>query len=241
MAGNGSWSSYVGSGAVILAVVLFIIGGAFAWLGTGLRHSNGVARPGKAVGILLIMVWILSLGLTMVASSMYRLSLYQQMGLITTPDNPITAITGLSGLATFIIIIFLSRHFGWKTALGSAMVGAAAAPMVFELPFDLIIMWRTYPPTPAALYILLVFLPLFLVEISTFSLLTLSPLPKLSNYTLYSLAAMFLVFSVWALFGFSYPSEPLPIVLKGASEVLSFVTAITLFLPQKDFQSVEVT
>jgi hypothetical protein len=46
--------------------------------------------------------------------------------------------------------------------------------MIFELPYDLIVMWRLYPPVSTQLT-LLYFLPLFLVEISSFSLLTMSP------------------------------------------------------------------
>jgi hypothetical protein len=74
----------------------------------------------------------------------------------------------------------------------SAFVGTAAAPMISELPFDLIVMGRTYPPIPPSptLYRLLFFLPLFVVEISTFSLLTLSPLTRLSKDTLFSLAGV---------------------------------------------------
>jgi hypothetical protein len=60
-----------------------------------------------------------------------------------------------------------------------------------------------------------------------------APLTKMSKYTLFSLAAMFLVFAIWALFGFSYPSYPIPFALNAVSKILSFVAAVTLFLPQK--------
>ena len=95
-------------------------------------------------------------------------------------------------------------------------------------------MARTYPPTPALQYTLLFFLPLFILEIASFSLLTLSPLMKISKLTLFSLGAMFFVFAIWALFGFSYPSSPIPFALNAISKVLSFVTAITPFLPHRD-------
>lgn len=72
-----------------------------------------------------------------------------------------------------------------------------------------------------------------MIEISTFSLLTLSPLVRLSRATLFSLAGMFLVFAIWAAFGFAYPSAPIPIALNAISKVLCFVAAITLFLPLK--------
>jgi hypothetical protein len=116
--------------------------------------------------------------------------------------------------------------------LVSAIVGAVAAPMIFELPFDLIVMCRLYPPVTARL-ILLFFLPLFLVGVSSISLLTLSPLVKVSKPTLFSLAAMFFVFAAWALFGFSYPSYPIPIVLNAVSKILCFAASITLFLPHE--------
>jgi hypothetical protein len=45
---------------------------------------------------------------------------------------------------------------------------------------------------------------------------------------------MFLVFAIWAAFGFSYPSTPIPIALNAISKVLCFVAAITLFLPRKE-------
>ena len=75
---------------------------------------------------------------------------------------------------------------------------------------------------------------LFLVTVSTISLL-LSPVASLSNYALFSLGGMFIVFVVWAFFGFSYPSDPLSFSLNGVSKVLSFTTAIMLFLkPNKN-------
>jgi hypothetical protein len=108
----------------------------------------------------------------------------------------------------------------------------AAAPMIFELPFDLIVMGRTYPPAPGALFALLFFLPLFLIEITSFALLTVSPIMKLSRTTLYLLAGMFLIFAVWAVFGFGYPLSPLPIALNMLSKVVAFAAAVSLFLPQ---------
>jgi hypothetical protein len=232
----GTWIPYVGTDAVFLAVTLLAIGVLFAYLGTRLIGAVGIKRPvGKTAGVFMMVIWGLSLATFLIAVVTYGLQLYQQNMLGTPPTNPISPITEFCGLATFIIIVCLTINHGWRVALGSAFVGTAAAPMIFELPFDLIVMFRTYPPIPPSpnLFRLLFFLPLFLVEISTFALLTLSPLTKLSRYTLFSLAGMFFVFAVWAFFGFSYPSELLPITLNGVSKVLSFVTAITLFLNAK--------
>ena len=101
--------------------------------------------------------------------------------------------------------------------------------MIFELPFDLLVMWRTYPPDPPVLYTLLYFLPFFLVHILSFALLSFSPVMRLTRYTLFLLAGMFLIFAVWALFGFAYPSAPIPIALNMISKVVAFATAISLF------------
>jgi hypothetical protein len=228
----GTWIPYAGTDAVFLALTLLAIGVLLTYLGTKLRRAVGVKQPGKFIGVFLILIWTLSLATFLIAYVTYAVQLYQQHMIETPPTNPISPITILSGLATLIIISYVTKSHGLKIALGSAFVGTAAAPMIFELPFDLIVMSRTYPPVPPfpTLFRLLFFLPLFLVEISTLSLLTLSPLTKLSKYTLFSLAGMFFVFAIWAFFGFSYPSDPIPFALNVASKILSFVTAITLFL-----------
>jgi hypothetical protein len=201
-------------------------------LGSRLHRSIAVARPGRAVGALLIAIWTLSLPTFAIAVATYIGALFEQYGRFTPPASPISPVTTLSALAALVTITYLTRRHGIKRALGSALVGTIAAPMIFELPFDLIVMFRTYPPVPVQLT-LLYFMPLVLVEISSFSLLTLSPLMKVSNYTLFALAAMFLVFAVWAMFGFSYPSQPVPFTLNAMSKILCFATAITLFLPQE--------
>ncbi|MGH3294445.1 MAG: hypothetical protein ACRDP7_21845 [Trebonia sp.] len=87
-----------------------------------------------------------------------------------------------------------------------------AAPMIFELPFDLIVIARTYPPVPPdpVLYRTLFFALLFLVELTTLSQLAVSPVVKLSRPAFFCLALMLLVFAVWALAGFGYPSAPSP-------------------------------
>ncbi len=62
---------------------------------------------------------------------------------------------------------------------------------------------------------------------------------RLSRATLFSLAGMFLVFAIWAAFGFAYPGTPIPIALNAISKVLCFVAAITLFLPLKGSAALE--
>jgi len=117
--------------------------------------------------------------------------------------------------------------------LASAAIGAMAAPMIFEVPFDMIIMARTYPAVPQdpALYRALYFAPLLLIGLTTLCLLTLSPLVVVSRASLLGVALMLAVFAVWALAGFSYPSSPLPIALNVTGKLLAFATALSLFQP----------
>ncbi len=234
MTNYDQWVPYEGSSALVLAAVLFIVAGILVYLGMQLRRPVGVARPGKFVGVLLIVIWILSFFTLIISAGAYGKVQVEQYGVYTPSKNPISPITFLCALATFILIIVLNRRQGWKVAFWSAVVGTIAAPMIFELPFDLIVMGRVYAPQPYVLYDLLFFLPLFLWEITSFGLLSMSPLMKISRYTLFSLAGMFFVFAVWALIGFTYPAQPLTIALNGVSKVLCFVAALTLFLPQKE-------
>ena len=236
-----NWIPYAGSGSIILAVVLLVVTGVLIYLAIRLRHPVEVKRPGKFVGVSIVVIWLLSVITFLVAVIVYALALYKQIGHITGPVNPITPITEFSGMIAFVVIVALTGRNGFWVAVGSAIVGTIAAPMIFELPFDVIVMWRTFPPTPAVLFTLLFFLPLFLVEISSFAMLALSPVMKLSRYTLFLLAGMFLIFAVWAVFGFAYPAALIPTALNMISKVLAFATAVSLFLPQKKIDHASIS
>jgi len=229
----GTWSPYGGSNSILLAGVLCIVTGVLMYLAIRLPDPIEVKRPGKFIGISLVVIWLLSVTTFLVAVTTYVRALYQQVGHFTGPVNPITPVTELSGLVTFFVIAYLARRSGFWIAFGSAIVGTIAAPMIFELPFDLIVMWRTYPPAPEIPFTLLFFLPLFLVEVSSFAMLALSPVMKLSRYTLFLLAGIFLIFADWALFGFAYPAAPIPVALNTIAKILAFATAVSLFLPQE--------
>jgi len=151
------------------------------------------------------------------------------------PAQPIFPITAGCMIALFLAILYMGRSGSQEVQLGSAFIGAAAAPMIFEFPLDLIVMTRTYPavaPDPA-LYRVLIFAPLFLVEFTTLALLSLSPLVRLSRAAFFAFALMLLIFAAWALFGLGYPSAPLPFAFNAVSKVAAFVVALSLFLPQR--------
>ena len=232
MAAYGTWVPYAGGEALLLAGVLLAVAALFLYLGKRLRGPVAVTRPGKTVSGFMIVIWALSIWTFLVAVYAYGVQLHEMHLLFRRPVDRIAPITVLTAAATFFTILYMTKTHGWKVALGSAFVGAAAGPMIFELPFDLIVIARTVPSIPPSptLYRELFFFPLFIAEISTIALLTLLPTTRISKYTLYALAGMFFVWVGWALFGFHYPNAPIPYALNAISKVLSFVSVITLFL-----------
>ncbi|HZO72270.1 MAG TPA: hypothetical protein VFB60_08700 [Ktedonobacteraceae bacterium] len=224
-----AWSPYIGSSAYILAGFLLLITCVLTFLGFRFHHAIAVKGPGKFLGALLVGCWFLAGIAFLIGITVYGRT-QQQQAIHFKITNPITPVTFASAVIAFVVILYLGRQRGPMIAIGSAIVGTIAAPMIFELPFDLLVMWHTYPPAPPALYTLLYFLPLFLVEILSFALLSFSPAMRLTRYTFFLLATMFLVFAVWALFGFAYPSAPVPIALNMLSKVVAFAVAVSLFI-----------
>lgn len=192
------WSPYPQPSATYLSILLLLITIALSYFSGSRRLVGGlqVKRPGRTIMILMSIIWFISL-ITLVA--FYSIVSYLSPKKSVFPPSPIAPVTYSCAAFTFAIILYMTRHHGFKLSLTSAFVGTAAAPMIFELPFDIIISPRGSSPLVVSL---LVLSPLFLVEFTTLSLLFLSSLVRVSKWTFLVLASMFLVFSVWALFGF---------------------------------------
>ena len=236
----GTWAPYAGSDALVLTAVLFALAAGSAYLGSRLRRPISPGRPGRAAGFFLIAIWVVSLLAFVIDSVSYGyilkasnlVAVYQSY----TAPNPVSPVTDAAAAAAFVIIVLLNRKYGIGAALLGGLVGAASGAMIFELPFDLIVLNRIYPPIPPAplVFRLLFFLPLFLLELSTMSFLTFSRLTRLSKYTLYSLAGFLSVLGVWAAFGFPYPSDPLITAFNDISKVVAFVVAASLFVGSRE-------
>jgi hypothetical protein len=228
--GSAHWVSYSGGEGVLLALVLLVAAGGLAYAGARLRTPVRVTPPGGVVAGFLIAIWLLAIYSVLVDTHIYGLQVRQAYpGFVAAR---VRVGTFVDAAVTFFVILYLTRRWGWKLALASAAVGTAAAPMIFELPFDLIVMARTNPPLPdnPMLYRQLYFLPLFLVELPTIALLTLLPSMRVTAGACYAAAGMLLVFAVWAAIGFAFPAEPLPLALNVISKILCFVAAIMLFV-----------
>lgn len=231
----GTWLTYSGSARVVLAAILLAAAAGAAYAAFRLPLPVRPARPTAAARIIRVVTWVSALVALLVCLAVDLKHMQDEHLLYTPPVDPITPVTFLAAGMTLIVIVVAGSRYGGRTALVSGVIGAMAAPMIFEFPFDLIVMARTYPPIPPdpVAWRALFFAPLILVELTTLALLTLSPMVRLSRAALYFFALMLGVFAVWGLSGFGYPSAPLPITLNVVSKLLAFAAALSLFLPQR--------
>jgi hypothetical protein len=233
MTGKQEWVNYSGSAEIVLAVILAAAAAAVAYAGFRLPLPASPPRPGRAAKIMLLAAWVAAIVALLVSVAVYEVQV-RRAGLARTPPaDHITPVTLIGVCVLFVVIALAQRARGWPVAVGSAVVGAAAAPWIFEVPFDLIIMSRSHPVIDPGLYRPLLFGTLILTGITTLALLWLSPAVRVHRATLWCLAGMLAAFAGWSLFGFSYPSAPGPITLNALSKILALVTALTLFLPQR--------
>jgi hypothetical protein len=228
-----AWISYSGTAEIVLAVVLAAAAAAVAYAGIRLPLPARPPRPGPAAKIIMFAAWVAAIVAFLVCVAAYEAQV-SRAGFVHTPrSDPITPVTLIGVCVVFFLIALAHKASGWRVALGSAVLGAAAAPWIFEVPFDLTIMPRTYPVVDPGLYRLLLFGGLILTGITTLALLPLSPAVRLRRATFWCLAGMLALFAGWSLFGFSYPSAPGPITLNALSKILALITALTLFWPQR--------
>jgi hypothetical protein len=227
------WVNYSGAAEIVLAVVLAAAAAVVAYAGIRLPLPVRLPRPGRTATIVMLTAWASAIAALLVCATVY-IEQVSRAGLAQAPPaNPITPVTFLGAAAVLVVVAVVLRARGWRVALGSAVIGAAAGPWIFEVPFDLVVLPRTHPVIDPGLYRALLFGALLLVGLTTLALLTLSPAVRLQRATLWCLAGMLAVFAGWSLFGFSYPSAPGPITLNMASKILALLTALTLFLPRK--------
>ena len=140
------WVSYGGGEAILLAIALLVVASGFAYAGKRLRAPLEVTRPGGTVAGFMITIWLLAIYTAGVATFVYGLQVKQAYpGFVAAR---VRVGTFIDAPVTFFMILYLTRRWGWKVALASAVIGTAAAPMIFEFPFDLIVMTRTNPPIP---------------------------------------------------------------------------------------------
>jgi hypothetical protein len=129
------WDSYGGAEAIILAIALLAVAGGFAYAGKRLRTPLKITGPGGVAAAFMIVVLLLAIHTLAVAAAVYGQQIKQVYPGFVRPRVHVG--TFAYAAVTFLVILYLTRRWGWKIALASAIIGTAAAPMIFELPFDL--------------------------------------------------------------------------------------------------------
>jgi hypothetical protein len=229
----GTWVSYSGGARLILAIILLAAAGGLVYAGIRLRRPVRFRRPGPTLTVVMLLAWGLAGVAFLSCLAAYVSQERRELIAKAPPADPIAVVT-VTATIVLVLVVYIAAPRGRWVQLSSAAIAAMAAVTIFELPFDLIIWTRIYPPVPPdpALYRALFFAPLVLVELTTLSLLTMSPMVKLSRTTFFCLALMLLVFAAWALAGFGYPSAPVPFAMNAVSKIIAFVTALSLFFPE---------
>jgi hypothetical protein len=232
-----TWASYGGDARIWLALGLLAAAGTAALAGIRLPLPARFTRPGPAGRAATIAAWATSTTALLVCWTIYIRLVIDQIhasGLRVSPPRLTILPVTLTAAAVLFAIIISRGSPDPQTRLASAAIAAIAAPMIFELPFDPLVIFRVHTVLPhPPPYLTLAYLPMVLVEITTLLLLRLSPMMRLTRATFFSFALMLGVWAAWALAGFGYPSAPLPITLNITSKILAFVAAFTLFLPRK--------
>jgi hypothetical protein len=233
----GTWAPYRGSEALVVAAGLLVVAATLVYLATRLRVPLQPRRRGRAAKVFMIAVWLLSGWTLSIGWQVADLLAVHAFPGQAAPPSPTFPLTASAMVVTFVLILVIGERQGFQARVDflSAVCGALAAPFVFEFPFDLVIVTRTVPEIPPdpTLFRVLYFAPLLFVAVSTITLLTLSPMVRgVSKSTLWALAAMFVVFALWAAtFGFAYPGSAGPLAMNVVSKILAFVATLTLFLP----------
>jgi hypothetical protein len=230
-----TWLSYAGTARIGLALVLVAAAAVIVYAGTRLHRPVLPPKPGPRVKVIIGAGLGLAIVAFLVCFTAYVDGLRRHNLLRILPENPspIAPVTAVCVIAIFAAITFLTRSQAPSVRLASGLIGAVVAPMIFEFPFDLIVMTRVYPPIPPdpSLYRVLFFAPLFLIELLTLSLLSFVPTARLTRPAFLCFALMLLVFAAWAVAGFGFPATAGSYAFNAVGKIIAFVTALTLFIP----------
>jgi hypothetical protein len=230
----GTWVAYAGPARITLAAGLLVAAAGVAYAARRLPLPARLPRPGRPATVGLVAAWAAAIVAFGACLAIYVGAEQHDHIAKAPPSDPIAPVTILAAGAVFVIILITSTGRP-RARLASAVVAAIAGAAIFELPFDLIIMTRIYPPVPPdpALYRLVFFAPLFLIEVTTLLLLSTSATVRLTRPALLSLALMLVVFAAWAADGFGYPAAPFPIAMNVLSKLLAFAVVLGLCWPAR--------
>ncbi|MDA4115903.1 MAG: hypothetical protein OK442_05050 [Thaumarchaeota archaeon] len=217
------WNPYSGLAAVLLSVLLLLVGAGLLLSGRRLAGARNVPARGRALKVVTVIVWAFSILLVLpLFGQIERSEGQSSLGI-----GPVFPVTLACAFCSFFIVAYLTRGSGAIGALANGFAAAVAGPMVFELPFLLIITPVVTTRVPHPLFLFVVFL---VVILTTLALPTFSTRFSVTRYSLYSLGAMFVVFAGWALLtGYAPPSDTTSFALNAVSKVLGFAVVVASF------------
>lgn len=226
------WARYQGRGRVALTVVLALI--TVLLVVSAFRMHSPIRTPrfGRPVVAILVTLWPVSIVAFLVAATFYVIQFRREYPHFDASQSPILPVTLSAAALTFVVLLVVGRA-GAAGRLVGAVMAALAAPMVFELPFDLMVMTRTTPPVMPHpwLWRMVFFGPLFAVELCTIALLLAVPAVRVTTWTVVALAALFLSFTMWSSIGLGYPDHPLPHIANVVAKLCAFAVTLTMLLP----------
>ena len=227
-----SWAPYTGPSVLYLSSLLLLISAGLALFSRRKVNKDiRLPRMGRVTGIVVAIVWAFSI-LTFLKINRDLARYTGSAGNL----GPIFPITVGSAICTFIYVAYLCRHEGALSALSNGFLAFIGGPMIFEFPFLMIVIPRVRAPPVTALIFLV---PLFTIIITTLSLLLLSRNVALTRRSLYFFSAMIFTFAIWALDGYSYPSNPTSFTLNAIAKMLGFACIATLFQPKTRLAAIE--
>jgi len=101
------WVSYGGGEAILLAIVLLVVAGGFAFAGRRLRVPLKVMRPGGAAAGFMIAIWVLAIYTDTITAFVYGLQVKEAF-----PDFVAARVrvsTFVDAPVTFFVILYLMR------------------------------------------------------------------------------------------------------------------------------------
>ena len=127
MTTEGAWVGYSGTARIGLTVVLLAAAGGVAYAGTRWPGPFQARRPRPVVANLMLAVWVLAITTFLVCASLYVHQARHEFPGRATPTDPITPVT-FFGVAVLFLVILIASPCGPVARLGSAVIGALAAP-----------------------------------------------------------------------------------------------------------------
>jgi len=216
------WSSYTFPSTLLLSLVLILIGAGLILYARKMTKEIKLPHMGKIIGAIVVVIWAFSI--------LTFLKINKDMAKYTGAAGnlgPIFPITIASAVCAFAYVAYMNRQDGLPRAVSRGFLAFIAGPMVFEFPFLLIVIPQVKAPLIPALIFLI---PLFTIIFTTLAITLFSRKIAITKYSIYLYGAMILVFAVWALEGYSYPSNPAAFALNAISKVLGFASVAALFV-----------